>query len=140
MKQMVDLYEYYNCLVIGVEEIDCEQSCLYGVVDGWLWEEDGSVIKMLGIVEKLVLENVLFNLGVVGCYIFMLCIFDYICNFKFGVGGELQFMDVIQLLLFVEQVFVYCYKGVCYDCGSKFGYLKVMVELVFKYKEVVDDF
>lgn len=38
MKQMVDLYEHYNCSVIGVEEIEREQSRSYGVVDGRPWK------------------------------------------------------------------------------------------------------
>ncbi|MFG3756415.1 hypothetical protein ACGE32_29225, partial [Klebsiella pneumoniae] len=57
MKQMVDLYDHYNCSVIGVEEIDPVQSRSYGVVDGRPWEEDGSVIKMSAIVEKPAPEN-----------------------------------------------------------------------------------
>src|SRR6516164_8702063 len=37
MKQMVDLYNHYNCSVLGVEEIAPEQSRSYGVVDGREW-------------------------------------------------------------------------------------------------------
>lgn len=124
MKQMVDLYDHYNCSVIGVEEIDREQSRSYGVVDGRPWEEDGSVIKMSGIVEKPAPENAPSNLGVVGRYILTPRIFDHIRNLKPGAGGELQLTDAIQSLLSAEQVLAYRYKGVRYDCGSKLGYLE----------------
>ena len=140
MKQMVDLYDHYNCSVIGVEEIDREQSRSYGVVDGRPWEEDGSVIKMSGIIEKPAPENAPSNLGVVGRYILTPRIFDHIRNLKPGAGGELQLTDAIQSLLSAEQVLAYRYKGVRYDCGSKLGYLKATVELALKHKEVADEF
>jgi len=136
MKQMVDLYEHYNCSVIGVEEIDREQSRSYGVVDGRPWEEDGSVIKMSGIIEKPTPENAPSNLGVVGRYILTPRIFDHIRNLKPGAGGELQLTDAIQSLLSAEQVLAYRYKGVRYDCGSKLGYLKATVELALKHEEI----
>lgn len=140
MKQMVDLYEHYNCSVIGVEEIEREQSRSYGVVDGRPWEEDGSVIKMSGIVEKPAPEAAPSNLGVVGRYILTPRIFDHIRNIKPGAGGELQLTDAIQSLLSAEQVLAYRYNGVRYDCGSKLGYLKATVELALKHKEVADEF
>ena len=140
MKQMVDLYDHYNCSVIGVEEIEREQSRTYGVVDGRPWEEDGSVIKMSGIVEKPAPENAPSNLGVVGRYILTPRIFDHIRNIKPGAGGELQLTDAIQSLLSAEQVLAYRYKGVRYDCGSKLGYLKATVELALKHKEVAAEF
>ncbi|MHA6833513.1 UTP--glucose-1-phosphate uridylyltransferase GalU [Ralstonia pseudosolanacearum] len=140
MKQMVDLYEHYNCSVIGVEEIAREQSRSYGVVDGRPWEEDGSVIKMSGIVEKPAPEAAPSNLGVVGRYILTPRIFDHIRNIKPGAGGELQLTDAIQSLLSAEQVLAYRYNGVRYDCGSKLGYLKATVELALKHKEVADEF
>ncbi|MFP3890905.1 UTP--glucose-1-phosphate uridylyltransferase GalU [uncultured Ralstonia sp.] len=140
MKQMVDLYDHYNCSVIGVEEIDREQSRSYGVVDGRPWEEDGSVIKMSGIIEKPAPENAPSNLGVVGRYILTPRIFDHIRNLKPGAGGELQLTDAIQSLLSAEQVLAYRYKGVRYDCGSKLGYLKATVEFALKHKEVAGDF
>ncbi|MEF9384573.1 UTP--glucose-1-phosphate uridylyltransferase GalU [Ralstonia solanacearum species complex bacterium KE056] len=140
MKQMVDLYEHYNCSVIGVEEIEREQSRSYGVVDGRPWEEDGSVIKMSGIVEKPAPEVAPSNLGVVGRYILTPRIFDHIRNIKPGAGGELQLTDAIQSLLSAEQVLAYRYNGVRYDCGSKLGYLKATVELALKHKEVAEEF
>lgn len=140
MKQMVDHYDHYNCSVLGVEEIAREQSRSYGVVDGRPWEEDGSIIKMSGIVEKPAPENAPSNLGVVGRYVLTPRIFDHIRNIKPGAGGELQLTDAIQSLLSAEQVLAYRYKGVRYDCGSKLGYLKATVEFALKHKEVAEDF
>lgn len=138
MKQMVDIYNHYNCSVLGVEEISPEQSRSYGVVDGREWDE--RVIKMSGIIEKPAPENAPSNLGVVGRYILTPRIFDHIRNLKPGAGGEFQLTDAIQAMLDQEQVLAYRYKGVRYDCGSKLGYLKATVEFALKHPEVREEF
>ncbi len=138
MKQMVDIYNHYNCSVLGVEEIAPEQSRSYGVVDGREW--DDRVIKMSGIIEKPAPEDAPSNLGVVGRYILTPRIFDHIRELKPGAGGELQLTDAIQSLLDQEQVLAYRYQGVRYDCGSKLGYLKATVEFALKHPEVRDEF
>ncbi|CAG9186540.1 MULTISPECIES: UTP--glucose-1-phosphate uridylyltransferase GalU [Cupriavidus] len=134
MKQMVDLYNHYNCSVLGVEEIAPEQSRSYGVVDGREWDE--GVIKMSGIVEKPAPEDAPSNLGVVGRYILTPRIFDHLRELKPGAGGEFQLTDAIQSLLSQEQVLAYRYHGTRYDCGSKLGYLKATVEYALKHPEV----
>ncbi|SDO68241.1 UDP-glucose pyrophosphorylase [Ralstonia sp. 25mfcol4.1] len=138
MKQMVDIYNHYNCSVLGVEEISPEQSRSYGVVDGREWDE--RVIKMSGIIEKPAPENAPSNLGVVGRYILTPRIFEHIRNLKPGAGGEFQLTDAIQAMLDQEQVLAYRYKGVRYDCGSKLGYLKATVEFALKHPEVREEF
>ncbi|MCA3192719.1 MULTISPECIES: UTP--glucose-1-phosphate uridylyltransferase GalU [unclassified Cupriavidus] len=138
MKQMVDVYNHYNCSVLGVEEISPEQSRSYGVVDGREWDE--RVIKMSGIIEKPAPENAPSNLGVVGRYILTPRIFEHIRNLKPGAGGEFQLTDAIQAMLDQEQVLAYRYKGVRYDCGSKLGYLKATVEFALKHPEVREEF
>ncbi|AOY93230.1 UTP--glucose-1-phosphate uridylyltransferase [Cupriavidus sp. USMAA2-4] len=138
MKQMVDLYNHYNCSVLGVEEIAPEQSRSYGVIDGREWDE--RVIKMSGIVEKPAPEDAPSNLGVVGRYILTPRIFEHIRELKPGAGGEYQLTDAIQHLLAHEQVLGYRYNGVRYDCGSKLGYLKATVEFALKHAEVGADF
>jgi len=138
MKQMVDIYNHYNCSVLGVEEIAPEQSRSYGVVDGREWDE--GVIKMSGIVEKPAPKDAPSNLGVVGRYILTPRIFDHLRELKPGAGGEFQLTDGIQSLLSQEQVLAYRYQGRRYDCGSKLGYLKATVEFALKHQEVGADF
>ncbi|AEI80352.1 UTP--glucose-1-phosphate uridylyltransferase GtaB [Cupriavidus necator N-1] len=138
MKQMVDIYNHYNCSVLGVEEIAPEQSRSYGVVDGREWDE--GVIKMSGIVEKPAPEDAPSNLGVVGRYILTPRIFDHLRQLKPGAGGEFQLTDAIQSLLGQEQVLAYRYQGRRYDCGNKLGYLKATVEYALKHPEVGPDF
>ncbi|QBY55296.1 UTP--glucose-1-phosphate uridylyltransferase GalU [Cupriavidus oxalaticus] len=134
LKQMIQVFDHYHSSVIGVEEIAPENSRSYGVVDGKPW--DSRVFKMSGIVEKPAPEAAPSNLGVVGRYVLMPRIFDYLHALKPGVGGELQLTDAIQALLTDEQALAYRYHGRRFDCGSKLGYLMATVELGLRHAEV----
>ncbi|GAB3627071.1 UTP--glucose-1-phosphate uridylyltransferase [Pandoraea terrae] len=138
LKQMVDIYNQYHSSIIGVEEIEREQSRSYGIIDGKEWEDD--IVKLSDIVEKPAPEDAPSNLGVVGRYVLRPRIFDCIRQIKPGAGGELQLTDAIQKLLQDEVVLAYRYQGTRFDCGSKLGYLKATVEFALRHPELKDDF
>ena len=138
MKQMVDQYSYYQCSVLGVQQVAPQDTAPYGIVDASPLAE--RVSRVNGIVEKPRPEEAPSTLGVVGRYILTPRIFDHIQQLQPGAGGELQLTDAIAGLLKEQQVLAYAYDGVRYDCGSKLGYLQATVEYALKHKEVAADF
>jgi UTP--glucose-1-phosphate uridylyltransferase len=138
LAQMVAMFNHYRCSVIGVEEIDPEETRLYGVVDGKAW--DDRIFRMSGIVEKPEPAFAPSNLGVVGRYILTPSIFDHLRKQKAGAGGEIQLTDAIQSMLAHEQTLAYRYHGKRFDCGSKIGYLKATVEFALRHPEVKRNF
>ncbi len=138
MKQMVDKYDYYQCSVLGVQEVAPEETASYGIVDASLLGE--RVSRVNAIVEKPKPEVAPSNLGVVGRYILTPRIFHFIENLKPGAGGELQLTDAIAALLQEQQVLAYAFEGVRHDCGSKLGYLQATVEYAMKHPEVSSEF
>ena len=138
MKQMVDQYSYYQCSVLGVQQVAPQDTASYGIVDASPLAE--RVSRVNGIVEKPRPEEAPSTLGVVGRYILTPRIFDHIQQLQPGAGGELQLTDAIAGLLKEQQVLAYAYDGVRYDCGSKLGYLQATVEYALKHKEVAADF
>ena len=138
MKQMVDQYSYYQCSVLGVQQVAPEDTASYGIVDASPLAE--RVSRVNAIVEKPRPEEAPSTLGVVGRYILTPRIFEHIQQLKPGAGGELQLTDAIAGLLKEQQVLAYAYDGVRYDCGSKLGYLQATVEYALKHKEVAADF
>ena len=138
MKQMVDQYSYYQCSVLGVQQVAPEETASYGIVDATPLAE--RVSRVNAIVEKPKPEDAPSTLGVVGRYILTPRIFDHIQQITPGAGGELQLTDAIAGLLKEQQVLAYAYDGVRYDCGSKLGYLQATVEYALKHKEVAADF
>jgi UTP--glucose-1-phosphate uridylyltransferase len=138
MKQMVDQYGYYQCSVLGVQQVAPEDTASYGIVDASPMAE--RVSRVNAIVEKPKPEDAPSNLGVVGRYILTPRIFHHIQQLKPGAGGELQLTDAIAALLKEQQVLAYAFDGIRYDCGSKLGYLQATVEYALKHDEVSADF
>lgn len=138
MRQMVDVYNYYQCSVLGVQNVPREATSQYGIVSAQQLSE--GLHKVTGIVEKPKPENAPSTLGVVGRYILTPRIFHHIENLKPGSGGEIQLTDAISALLTEQQVLAYEFQGIRYDCGSKLGYLKATVEYALKHGEIGSDF
>ncbi len=138
MKQMVDQYNYYQCSVLGVQQVPREDTAAYGIVDASPMAE--RVSRVNAIVEKPKPAEASSILGVVGRYILTPRIFHHIQHLEPGAGGELKLTDAIAALLKEQQVLAYAYDGIRYDCGSKLGYLQATVEYALKHSEVSEDF
>jgi UTP--glucose-1-phosphate uridylyltransferase len=138
LSQMVDVFDHYHSSVIGVEEIDRRDSKSYGVIEGKPW--DDGLFKLSRVVEKPEPAVAPSNFGVVGRYVLMPRIFEFLRKQQPGAGGEIQLTDAIQALLKEEQVLAFRYRGQRFDCGSKLGYLKATVEFALRHPEVMKEF
>ncbi len=138
MRQMVDVFNYNRCSVLGVMNVDREQTKQYGIVS--TERDSGEIQRVTGIVEKPKPEDAPSTQAVIGRYILTGRIFDHLRQLTPGAGGELQLTDAIASLLREEAVLAYQFKGVRYDCGPKLGYLQATVELGLKHPEVGAEF
>jgi UTP--glucose-1-phosphate uridylyltransferase len=138
LQQMVNVFDHYHSSVIGVEEIERKDSKSYGVIEGKPW--DDGLFKLSRVVEKPDPKDAPSNFGVVGRYVLMPKIFEFLRNQKPGTGGEIQLTDGIEALLTEEQVLAFRYHGQRFDCGSKLGYLKATVEFALRHPEVKGEF
>ncbi len=138
MRQMVDAYDYYNCSVLGVEEVPRDQTQRYGIVAA---EPLADRVERIGaIVEKPKPEDAPSTLAVIGRYILTPRVFHHLEQLTPGAGGEIQLTDGIGALLKEQQVLAYRFAGERYDCGSKLGYLEAMVEFGRRHPEVGAEF
>ena len=137
-KQMCDLYNYYQCSLVGVQNVAPDETSAYGIVAAEPMAERLSRITQ--IVEKPAPEAAPSTLGVVGRYVLTPRIFHHLRHIERGAGGELQLTDAIAALLKEQQVLAYEFTGKRYDCGSKLGYLEATVEYALKHPEVCDEF
>ena len=138
LNQMVQVYNEWQCSVLGVERIDPSETQSYGIV------RSNSIGNNIGRVEEIVEkprpEKAPSNLAVVGRYILTPAIFDKLEQVTHGAGGEIQLTDAIALLLKEQAVLSYEFHGKRYDCGSKLGYLIATVEQGLKHPELKDEF
>ena len=137
-QQMLEAHLYYNCSVLGVQEVPRSDTRSYGIVASQPLAE--RVEKVTAIVEKPTPEKAPSTLAVVGRYILTPRIFHHLENVTPGSGGEIQLTDGIASLLTEQQVLAYRYKGTRFDCGSKLGYLQATVEFGQRHAEVGEDF
>ena len=105
MKQMVDVYNYNRCSVLGVMDVPREQTRQYGIVSSE--RDEGEVRRVTSIVEKPDPATAPSTLAVVGRYILTGRIFEHLRNLQPGAGGELQLTDAIASLLREEAVLSY---------------------------------
>ncbi len=121
LKQLIDVYEKYDCNVIGVQEVAKELVYKYGIID---FETDD---KIKGIVEKPSPDKAPSNYAGLGRYIVKPEIFEEIENLNPGKGSEYQFTDAM-LELMKKQDFRACkFKGTYLDIGNQLGYLKANI-------------
>lgn len=138
VSQMLKQFDYYNCTIVGVQNVARKETDQYGIVVGQPLVD--TLSRVTAMVEKPSPEVAPSTLGVVGRYVFTPRIFEHLRHLGRGTGGEIQLTDGIVSLLQEQQVLAYEYQGKRYDCGSKLGFLQANVEHALKHPELADDF
>lgn len=138
LAQMVDVHEYQQCSVLGVERVPEDEVNSYGIVSGPSVGDRLSQVS--GIVEKPPVDEAPTNLAVVGRYLLTPRIFELLEITERGAGNEIQLTDAIATLLKEQRVLAYEFRGKRFDCGNKLGYLKAQVEFGLDHGELGDDF
>ncbi len=138
MAQMAALFDREQCSILGVEDVPADKTASYGIVSPVLPGSGLTPIK--SIVEKPDPSEAPSTLAVVGRYVLTPGVFRHLAAAKPGRGGEIQLTDAIEAILAEERVLAYRFSGERYDCGSKLGYLKAMVELGLRHPEVGAEF
>lgn len=122
LKQMVSLFNEYQCSIVAIEEVPRDQTQNYGVIEGT--EIQDGLFKIFNMVEKPAPEDTPTNLAIIGRYILTPDIFDIIRNVAPGAGGEIQITDAINEQCKKRMVLGYKFKGRRFDCGSLDGFVE----------------
>ena len=130
MKQMVKLYEKYQCSIVAIEEIDKAQSKKYGIVEGEMIEE--GIYKLFNMVEKPHPDVAPSNLAIIGRYILTPDIFNILKETKPSKNGEIQITDALLEQAKKGKVIAYRFKGKRFDCGSVRGFVEATNYLASK--------
>jgi len=133
LAQMARVYEDRQGSILGVEEVERNETDRYGIVATRPIAPRLSQVER--IVEKPKPADAPSTLAVVGRYILTPAIYQKLESTGRGAGGEIQLTDGIAALLRDETVFAYAFEGTRYDCGSKLGYLEATVEFGLKHPE-----
>lgn len=130
IKQLIEAYEETGKSVIGVQEVEEDQTHRYGIIDPL--EKSGRKYEVKEFVEKPKQGSAPSNLAIMGRYVLTADIFDYLKTQSKGAGGEIQLTDAIERLNKHDQVYAYDFEGDRFDVGEKLGFVKTTIEFALK--------
>jgi len=124
LKQMIEVYNKYQCSVVAIEEVPMEDTNKYGVIAGNLVEGTDDTYRVTDMVEKPDPKDAPTNMAIIGRYILTPDIFDILHETKPGKGGEIQITDALLEQAKQGRVIAYKFKGKRFDCGSVDGFVE----------------
>jgi len=133
MKQLTDVYKKYQDIVIGVTKVNKRQTDRYGIIDPLPISKN--IVEIKKIIEKPKPSKAPSNLAVTGRYILTPSIFKILETTKPGVGGEINVTDAIAKHIKNQASYACIYQGDYYDCGSKLGFVKAVINFALKHPE-----
>jgi UTP--glucose-1-phosphate uridylyltransferase len=122
LSQMVELYKYYRCSIVAIEEVPKDETNKYGVIAGD--EIAPGIIRITDMVEKPQPEEAPSNLAIIGRYILTPDIFDILRNTPPGRNNEIQITDALLEQARQGRVLGYRFRGQRFDCGSVPGFME----------------
>jgi len=124
LKQMIEVYDKYQCSVVAIEEVPMEQTDRYGIIAGDLVDETTNTYRVTDMVEKPDPKDAPTNMAIIGRYILTPDIFDILRKTNPGKNGEIQITDALLEQAKQGNVIAYKFKGTRFDCGSIDGFVK----------------
>ena len=124
LKQMIEVYERYQCSVIAIEEVPMEETHKYGVIAGDLVDDTIDTYRVSDMVEKPDPKDAPTNMAIIGRYILTPDIFDILRDTPAGKGGEIQITDALLEQAKQGRVIAYKFEGQRFDCGSVDGFVE----------------
>ena len=138
LKQLIEAYNEYKTSILGVQEVNKQDTDKYGILDVKYIEN--RVYKVKDMIEKPKVEEAPSNIAILGRYIITPDIFDILENQEPGKGGEIQLTDALKTLAAHEAIYAYNFEGKRYDVGDKLGFLEATVDFALKRPELRDKF
>jgi len=137
LRQMIESYRGGN--MVATMEVPLDSVSSYGILD--VEKSVGSVMPVMGMVEKPKAEVAPSNLAVIGRYILTPHVLRNLEDAETGAGGEVQLTDAIAREITARNdVSGFRFKGRRFDCGSKPGYLQATVAFGLSRPELREEF
>jgi UTP--glucose-1-phosphate uridylyltransferase len=127
-RQMIDLYNQVKESIVAIQRVPMDQTFQYGIVEGMETEFERTY-KVKRMVEKPAPGTSDSDMAIIGRYLLMPEIFDFLGTTTPGHGGEIQLTDALLALSNRRGMYAYEFEGKRYDAGDKLGYLKAIVDI-----------
>jgi len=137
IQQLLDVAKAENMAVVGVIEVPENKVDRYGIIQGE--EFRPGVFRVRNLVEKPPLGTAPSRLAIVGRYVLVPEIFDYLEKLKPGAGGELQLTDALQGLADKNRLLAVKLRGQRFDAGDWVEYLTANIYFALHDEDLHDD-
>jgi UTP--glucose-1-phosphate uridylyltransferase len=143
LRQLLDVYNFFNAPVLAVMEVPHDMISAYGVIDAEPVSHNGSsdrVYRIRDLVEKPKASDAPSNLAIIGRYVLTPEIFGSVQAIAAGAGNEIQLTDALRHLLRSRPIYGYRFEGTRHDAGDKLGFLKATVEYALRRHDLGEPF
>ena len=143
LRQLLDVYEFFNAPVLAVMEVPRDKISAYGVIDAEPVSYNGTrdrVYRIRDLVEKPTPADAPSNLAIIGRYVLTPEIFPSVQAIDPGAGSEIQLTDALRHLLRSRPIYACRFEGTRHDAGDKLGFLKATVEYALRRHDLGDPF
>lgn len=137
IRQIMDVYEEHQEVVLALEEVDPQHVSSYGIVGGE--QIDERTWRVDSMIEKPTLDEAPSRLAVASRYVLPPEIFQALDMTTPGKGGEIQLTDAIRILLADRSIYGYRINGVRHDIGNKLDFLRTSVLFGLKHTDIGDE-
>jgi UTP--glucose-1-phosphate uridylyltransferase len=137
LRQLIDVHQETGGNVVAVEEVPVDHTDRYGVLD--IESDDGRLAMVCGLVEKPEPFDAPSQLAIIGRYVLMPEVFEYLSKFEKGAGGEIQLTDAMAKMIGQMPFHGLRFEGRRFDCGDKIGYFEANVAFALSRDELRDD-
>ncbi len=137
IKQMISAYEEVGGNIVAVEDVPCEQTDRYGILD--VADDNGRLARAKGLVEKPSPDEAPSTLSIIGRYILQPEVFDHLDKHESGAGGEIQLTDAMAKTVESVPFHGFRFEGQRFDCGTKLGFVIANVAFAAARSDLRDD-
>jgi UTP--glucose-1-phosphate uridylyltransferase len=139
LKQIIDVFEYYNSSVVAVQRVHDDEVSRYGIIKPKGTLNETSLFHIDSLVEKPKKEDAPSNYAIMGRYVLTPQIFKILARIPFGQGDELQLTDAINELNKHQAVLAYNFEGRRYDIGDKIGFVKATIDFALQRDDISEE-
>ena len=125
LQQMVEAASETGGNMVAVMDVPREHTSRYGILD--VGSDYGRLAEVRGLVAKPDPADAPSTLSVIGRYILMPQVFDYLGNKELGAGGEIQLTDAMAKMIGRWPFHGLRFEGTRFDCGDKLGFLQATI-------------
>ncbi len=138
-RQMIELYSSVKESIVAIQRVPRDQTFQYGIVEGSKTKHKRTY-KVRRMVEKPAPGTSNSDMAIIGRYLLMPEVFDFLGKTTPGHGGEIQLTDALLALANKRGMYAYEFEGKRYDAGDKLGYLKAIVDIALEHPSLGKQF